>query len=104
MGDSDIFKQQSTGYLRTRGQETLYETCARVIYTNLQLHYMRHSTIDLSEEVAELHMQINYVLVLTVVSTREDHCLSDAVSSLESGRKLAEVSCMHFSVKLGRSN
>ena len=29
MGDSeppDIFQHQSTGYLRTRGQETLYET------------------------------------------------------------------------------
>ena len=41
----------SIGYLRTRGQETLYETCACVIHTNLQLHYystMRHSTIDLS--------------------------------------------------------
>ena len=54
MGDSepaDIFQHQSTGYLRTRGQETLYETCACVIHTNLQLHYystMRHSTIDLS--------------------------------------------------------
>ena len=24
MGDSDIFQHQSTGYLRTRGQETLY--------------------------------------------------------------------------------
>ena len=53
-GDSeppDIFQHQSTGYLRTRGQETLYETCACVIHTNLQLHYystMRHSTIDLS--------------------------------------------------------
>ena len=47
----DIFQHQSTGYLRTRGQETLYETCACVIHTNLQLHYystMRHSTIDLS--------------------------------------------------------
>ena len=48
---SDIFQHQSTGYLRTRGQETLYETYACVIHTNLQLHYystMRHSTIDLS--------------------------------------------------------
>ena len=37
MGDSeppDIFQ-----YLRTREQETLYETCACVIHTNLQLHY-----------------------------------------------------------------
>ena len=25
--------------LRTRGQETLYETCACVIHTDLQLHY-----------------------------------------------------------------
>ena len=44
MGDSepqDIFQHQSTGYLRTRGQETL--TCACVIHTNLQLHY--YSTI-----------------------------------------------------------
>ena len=44
-------QHQSTGYLRTRGQETLYETCACVIHTNLQLHYystMRHSMIDLS--------------------------------------------------------
>ena len=51
MGDSDIFQHQSTGYLMTRRQETLYETCACVIHTNLQLHYystMRHSTIDLS--------------------------------------------------------
>ena len=42
---------ESTGYLMTRGQETLYETCACVIHTNLQLHYystMRHSMIDLS--------------------------------------------------------
>ena len=30
----DIFQHQSTGYLRTRGQETLYETCACVIHTN----------------------------------------------------------------------
>ena len=52
MGDSeppDIFQHQSTGYFRTRGQETLYETYACVIHTNLhvQLHYnMRHSTIS----------------------------------------------------------
>ena len=31
----DIFQHQSTGYLRTRGQETLYETCACVIHANL---------------------------------------------------------------------
>ena len=37
----DIFQNQSTGYLRTMGQETLYETCACVIHTNL--HY--YSTI-----------------------------------------------------------
>ena len=35
----DIFQHQSTVYLRTRGQETVYETCACVIHTNLQLHY-----------------------------------------------------------------
>ena len=33
---------QSTGYLRTRGQETLYETCACVIHTNLQLLLLFH--------------------------------------------------------------
>ena len=36
MGDSeppDIFQHQSTGYLRTSGQETLYETCASVIHS-----------------------------------------------------------------------
>ena len=40
----DIFQHQSTGYLRTRGQETLYETSFTLIYS----HYMRRSTIDLS--------------------------------------------------------
>ena len=44
----DIFQHQSTGYIRTKGQETLYETCACVIQTNL--HYysttMRRSTIS----------------------------------------------------------
>ena len=30
----DIFQHQSTGYLRTRGQETLYEACACVIHSN----------------------------------------------------------------------
>ena len=29
------FQHQSTGYLRTRGQETLYETCACVIHIYL---------------------------------------------------------------------
>ena len=29
-----IFQHQSTGYLRTRRQETLYDTCACVIHTN----------------------------------------------------------------------
>ena len=31
----DIFQHQSTGYLRTRRQETLYETCACVIHTTV---------------------------------------------------------------------
>ena len=47
--------------LRTRGQETLYETGACVIHTNLQLHYystnMRHSTIDLS---LQNHLTFSY--------------------------------------------
>ena len=46
MGDSeppDIFQHQSTGYLRTRGQETLYDSPAALLF-----HYMRRSTIDLS--------------------------------------------------------
>ena len=43
MGDSeptDSFQHQSTGYLRTRGQEAnLYETCACVIHTNATAAY-----------------------------------------------------------------
>ena len=54
MGDSeppDFFQHQSTGYtlgLGEPGQETLYETCACVIHTNLQLYVHYYITIDLS--------------------------------------------------------
>ena len=41
----DIFQHQSTGYLRTRGQETLCETCACIIHTNLPLHVHYYSAI-----------------------------------------------------------
>ena len=37
----------SISELRTRGQETLYETCACIIH-NSCIRYMRYSTIDLS--------------------------------------------------------
>ena len=64
MGDSeppDIFRHQSTGYLRTGEQETLYEACACVIHTNLQLHVhycyllhlkIREQSLDYCEHVA----------------------------------------------------
>ena len=45
----------SISLLTTRGQETLYETCACVIHTNLQLHYYSAIWVDGTHIRNEIH-------------------------------------------------